>query len=143
MLKELVHGKGINVTRMRLRDSLHWIDQKGLKRGSKRRLSRRAYDIKVSNQLWLIDTNHKLLRWPFVIFGCIDEYSRVPGALECCNNNISETRLNCFLKGVDNYGMPSRVRSDKGWENVLVAEYMLTHRGTDRGRMITGKSSHN
>ena len=118
----------MNVTRMRLRDSLHRVDQEGLKRRRKRRLSRRVYNVKGPNQLWHIDTNHKLLRWHFVIFGCIDGYSSVPVALECCNNNKSETVLNCFLKGVDNNGMPSGLRSDKGQENVLVAEYMLTHR---------------
>ena len=51
--------------------------------------------------------------------------------------------LQCFLKGVENYGLPSRVRSDKGRENVLVADYMLTRRSTNRGSMITGKSTLN
>ena len=37
MLKELLHGKGVNVTRMTLRDSLHREDQEGLKRRRKRR----------------------------------------------------------------------------------------------------------
>ena len=41
MFKELLHGKGINVTRIRLRDSLHRVDE-GLKRRRKRRLSRQV-----------------------------------------------------------------------------------------------------
>ena len=51
--------------------------------------------------------------------------------------------LECFLKGVENYDLPSGVRPDKGTENVLVADYMLTRRGINRGSMITGKSTHN
>ena len=63
-------------------------------------------------------------------------------ALECRNNNKAETVLECFLKGVENYGLQSRVRSDKRGENVLVADYMLTRKGINRGSMITGKSTH-
>ena len=35
------------------------------------------------------------------------------------------------------------MRLDKGRENVLVADYMITRRGANRGSMITGKSTHN
>ena len=51
--------------------------------------------------------------------------------------------LNCFLKGVEEFGLPSRVRSDKGLDNVLVADYMVEKMGANRGSMFTGKSTHN
>ena len=39
--------------------------------------------------------------------------------------------------------IPSRVRSDHGRENYLVAVHMLENRGHDRNSMITGSSVHN
>ena len=93
--------------------------------------------------LCLIDTNHKFVRWWFIIVGCIDRYNRLPVVAECTNNNKAETVLNCFLKGVKKFGLPSMVRSDKGFGNVLVADYTVEKMGTYRGSMITGKITHN
>ena len=73
----------------------------------------------------------------------MDGFSRLPVSLECCTNNKAETVLTCFSKGVQAYDLPNRIRSDRGKENVLVADYMLDKRGTNRGSMITGKSAHN
>ena len=53
------------------------------------------------------------------------------------------TKQQSFLKGVEAYGIPSRVKSGKGKENVLVAGYMIEKRCSQRRSMITGPSTHN
>ncbi len=82
-------------------------------------------------------------RWRFVIHGGIDGYSRLVVFLKCSNNNRATTVLEQFQSAVGLYGMPSRVRSDKGGENTLVALHMLSNRGVNRGSHITGRSVHN
>ena len=78
-----------------------------------------------------------------MVAGGVDGFSRLVTFLECTNNNKAKTLLDCFLKGVDSFGVPLRVRSDLGLENSLIAEFMIKHRGCNRGSMLTGKSTHN
>ena len=128
---------------MRLRDSIHRVEGLGVEHRKKGRLHRRVYNVKGPNQLWHVDTNHKLVRWNFIVVGGIDGFSRLPVMLVCTNNNKSETLLSCFVNSVSEYGLPSRVRTDKGLKNVGIADYMIEKRGTDHGSIISGRSTHN
>ena len=141
MLNAILKQGGVLVQRARLRDSIGRVDQEGVQARKKNRLHRRIYNVQGANHLWHLDTNHKLVRWYFIITGVVDGFSRLPVALICTDNNKAETVLKCFLKGVEDYGLPLRARSDKGLENVLVADYMIGKRG--ERSMITGKSTHN
>ena len=73
----------------------------------------------------------------------MDGYSRIPVYVLASDNNKATTVLAAFEGAVRKYGLPSRVRSDKGGENVLVSSLMLQRRGPGRGSMITGRSVHN
>ena len=119
---------------------------------------RRPYSVAGPNSLWhlgeylhfqkkyllvYIDGHHKLIRWRFVTHGGIDGYSRLIVFLKCSTNNRASTVYEQFLIAVGHYHLPSRVRTDQGTENVLVAQHMLEHRGAGRSSIITGSSIHN
>ena len=92
---------------------------------------------------FIADGHHKLIRWRIVTHGGIDGYSRMIVYLCASTNNRASTVHSLFMEAVERFGLPSRVRSDEGGENVMVARHMLHYRGTDRGSMITGTSVHN
>ena len=136
---------GIRIPRQRVRDSILRVDPIGLHARCRNILHRRKYQVASPNALWHLDGYHKLIRWKLVVHGGIDGFSRLIVYLKVAPNNCSSTVLKCFLEGVQEFGLPSRVRTDRGGENVRVAEYLLNHpeRGPGRGSTITGCSVHN
>ena len=75
----------------------------------------------------------------------VDGYSRLPVYCHCSNNNWSDTVLELFEAATAVFGLPSRIRCDKGGENFGVGHYMLTNplRGPGRVSVIAGKSVRN
>ena len=96
MIKQLLLGKGIKVRRSCMCYSIHQVDGQGMA-DRKKMLQPRVYNVKGPNYLWHVDTNHKLVRWNFVIVGGIDGFSRLPVMLVCTKNNKADTLLDCFL----------------------------------------------
>ena len=131
------------VPRRRVRESLNRVCPGAVENRSSSTIARRVYEVPCSNALWHIDGLHCLVRWRIVIHGCIDGYSRKIMYLQASNNNRAKTVLDLFLEATKENGWPSRVRSDKGGENVDVARAMLTVQGTGRSSHITGSSVHN
>ena len=77
-----------------------------------------------------------------MVHGCIDGYSRRVIYLKAVDNNRAVTVLELFRNAVDRLGLSSRVRADRGGENVGVAQFMLDHL-PGRGSFISGRSVHN
>ena len=88
-----------------------------------------------------MDGNHKLIRWKFVVHGAIDGYSRVIVMLKCSTNNKAETVLHHFTQAGSSFGLPDKLRTDGGGENVDAWQYMIQHRNSDS--VIVGSSVHN
>uniref|UniRef100_A0AAZ1XLS2 Integrase catalytic domain-containing protein n=2 Tax=Oreochromis aureus TaxID=47969 RepID=A0AAZ1XLS2_OREAU len=138
-----LRGRGIRVQRWRVRERLRIVDPVGKALRRRRAIQRRVYNVTVPNQVWHIDTNHKLNPWGFVFHGGVDGYSRCITYMRCCTDNRASTAMQLFQSAVDLFGLPQRVRGDAGSENIDIARFMIEHRGPNRGSFMVGRSVHN
>ena len=143
MLIGCLSARGIFLPRGWVRESLSRVDPLAVAARRCKAIKRRVYNVKRPLGLWHLDGNHKLVKWHFVVHGCVDGFSQLPVFLSCSTNNTAATVYSLFIKAVQEWGLPSRVRCDQGSENVDVVKYMLSTRGTGRGSALVGKSVHN
>jgi len=143
MIMGYLKSEGIRIQQRRVTESLVRVDPIGSKMRWSLVIKRRKYNVPAPNSLWHIDGHHSLINWGFVIHGGIDGFSRLITYLRCSTNNFAETVNALFYEAIDNYGLPSRVRSDKGGENILVWQSMINLRGENRRSYLAGSSVHN
>ena len=143
MLQGHIRSLGMRVQRQRIRESVLRINPLRAVVRWQQVVPRRSYWVPGPNSLWHMDGHHSLIRWRFVVHGCVDGFSRMIVYLACATNNRAATVFKMFRRAAVEYGVPSRVRSDKGGENVSVCHYMVSVRGPGRGSHIAGSSVHN
>ena len=139
-----LRSRGIHVQRSRLRASIHRIDPDGVETRRRIAVHRRVYCVPHPNYIWHIDGTHKMIpiRWRLVIHGGIDGFSRTVVYLKCSSDNCAATVMGSFHQAVQTYGIPLRIRSDHGGENIRVWDFMLQHH-SDTSCVLTGSSTHN
>lgn len=138
-----MRADGWRVTRQRLRDCLDRVDHEGRQERKSKTVKRRVYNIPGPHHLWHLDGHHKMKRFHLVIHAAVDGFTRLCTFARCNDNNEAHTVMQDFEVGVQEFGCPSRIRTDKGGENVEVGIYMCMQRGLGRGSIIMGRSTHN
>lgn len=133
---------GVKIPRARLRSAIHRIDHARTVCRRSTTIRRRVYTAPHPNAIWHVDGNHKMIRWRLVVHGGVDGFSRCIVYMKCSNNNCASTVFDAFLGALQAYGLPSRVRSDHGGENIDIWRYMLDMYN-DATCVLTGKSTHN
>ena len=135
-LENIIKAKNFTVPRQQLRGSVHRVDPEGVARRRLGKLERKVYNVEGPDHLWHLDGHHKLIKWGFVTHGCIDGFTRFITYLKCSTNNKSKTVLQLFQQAIEVNNVPSRVRGDRGGENVLVADKMIELRGVGRNSYL-------
>ena len=132
MVSGLVRAVGHHVTTLRVAQSVARVNPLSRCYRQSVRVMRRLYTVKGPNAVWHVDAHLKLFLYGFYIQGCIDGGSRFVIYIQCADNNRALTTLTPFKSACEQYQGCSRLRIDKGSENVLIAKYQLRWRGVGR-----------
>ena len=90
-----------------------------------------------------MDGNHMLIRWRFIVYGCIDGYSGTVLYLKCVTNNSAEPVLRHFQDAILRFRCQHRIQDGYDTEHIDVARWILNHHGGHTKPFLTGLSVHN
>lgn len=89
---------GVKVSLTRVKEVLGQVDPDGAIFRKARRLTRRVYSVPGAMYFWHQDGYHKLVRWGFILHGCIDGHSRFIVYMQVRASNTKATVGAIFLK---------------------------------------------
>ena len=89
-----------------------------------------------------MDGNHMLIRWRFVVHGCIDGYSRTVLCLKCVISS-AEPVLSHFQDAILRFRCQLRIQYDYDTEHKNVTRWILNHHGGHTKPFLPGLSVHN
>jgi hypothetical protein len=84
---------------------------------------------------WVLTFGMSTVVWPELTR--LTHRSQVTG-LRASTDNRASTVLSVFLEAVQAYGMPSRMRGDRGGENKDVSVFMIMTNGPNRASFMWG-----
>ena len=108
MILGYLWSQEVHVQRERVRESLHCVDPQGVAIRHHFTTRQRVYCVDFPNEVWHIDSNHKMIRWKFVIHGATDGFSRMVTMMKCSTDNQATTVLEHFLSASSCYGLPKK-----------------------------------
>ena len=97
-LRGYFRAMGYTVQRRRIRESLNGVDPRNTALRWGALVSRRMCFVPWPNSLWHLDGHHSLIRWGFIIHGCIDDYSRRITFLHCSTKTVLPRQFSTSLK---------------------------------------------
>ena len=144
MIRGALRSRNINVTIARIRKSMQRVDPtRSLLRATASTIPRIPYIVGCPNEIWHFDGNHKLINWGFIVSAAMDGATKRLPWVRVTSNNYATTVLEFFEDAMQELGIPQRVRSDKGGENILVLQKMFELRPDADCPAIAGKSTRN
>ena len=105
-MKGFLLARGIRIQWERVRASLWRVDPEGILLRSMQLnlVRRRHYSVPGPLSLWHLDGNHKIIRWGFVIHGCVDGYSQRVRFLGQVQTTRQILYLHCLQRLLKNLG---------------------------------------
>lgn len=118
-----LHATRVPHTWRAVAEAMARVDPVGRDQRYRRRVPRQRYNVKTVNGMWHFDGYEHLVTWNVYIEGAIDGASRRVLFLHATDNKSADMEAAFMIDAVVEYGVPHKLRSDCGKENVDVERF--------------------